>query len=775
MPPPCYPSAPFVRSTPVDRRIVPVLVFVAALSWTTRELQHQKIPLAARNTWITSDKDSLYHMRRVERMFHEGLPGSDPYLSFPQGSAIPWPPYYSVLAWTWTAPAVPADPALRHDAIERRVASLPRACGVATAVLAALAANALAGPAAALFAGSSYALSIGSIVTSRIGNGDHHAFIAMLAAAMLLLMSRALRTDRLADPRGSALRGAWIGALAGVALGAWVASVLFIIPLQIALGYLVIRHSRRPIPGLPAFGLAFHAAALVTLLPAVIASPWKAAHPWMVVNLAWFHPVWLLAGALVFVPLLRLRPGPNLRAYPATVAAVLAFASLLLFALNVGPAAGLREGMTWLRRDDVFMGAVWESRGLFGAGAAFNPFEVLGFEILALPLAWIALALLALRRDRFELLPYVASLPLLAAQAARQVRFSDLLAMPMAVGVGWALVAAWGARPLGKLRKRVRALGRARDVLLAILLLGLVAADQASSVGRTKDALARDPRAPGQDEEPSELVVRDLCDWIRGHTPTPADYSVLASWTWGHVIEWSADRPTVSTNFGTFVGPEDFRDPSRFFLSEDAHEGEAILEKHRARYVIDESWLPNQLDPLIRAVDPSKRSRYIEPGGSDNLALRFEWYSTLGARLLFEGRALAADGSWSESVDFLRVVHATETRDPRYQMMREPPPAGWVWEHVPGALVEGRGAPGDTLAVELTVHYEPARWDLPWSRSAVCGVDGRARVRVPYATDGPNGDGVAEGPAHWRLGRRAGEVTIPEQAVMNRGVIRLGG
>jgi hypothetical protein len=50
-----------------------------------------------------------------------------------------------------------------------------------------------------------------------------------------------------------------------------------------------------------------------------------------------------------------------------------------------------------------------------------------------------------------------------------------------------------------------------------------------------------------------------------------------------------------------------------------------------------------------------------------------------------------------------------------------------------------------------------------------------ARVRVPYATDEANGDGLAKGPAHWRLGRRAGEVTIPERDVMQRGVIRLGG
>lgn len=763
---------PFVRSTSVDRRFVPVLLFVAALSWTTRELQHQKIPVSGRDTWITSDKDSLYHMRRVERMFHEGLAGSDPYLSFPEGSAIPWPPYYTALAFAWTAHGAPSEPAARHEHIERRMASLPRACGVATSVVAGLAAGSLGGPGAALFAGTSHALSIASIATSRIGNADHHAFLALLAAAMLALTSRAFRKEALADVRGSTRRGAIIGALAGVALGSWVASLLFIVPLQLAMGWLVFRHSRRFLPGLPPFGVAFHAAAFLALLPAVLASPWKTTHPWMVVNLAWFHPVWLLAGALFFVPLLRLRSGPRLRAYPLTAAIVLSALALLLLALDVGPAAGIREGFAWLRRDDVFMGAVWESRGLFGKGSPFDPFEILGYGVLVLPFAWAALAFFAFRRDRFELLPWAVAIPLQFLQAARQVRFADLLAVPMAVAVGWGVIAVWNARPLAPLRKRARALGPARQVALAIALIALVVIDQAKSVGVTRVAAVRDPHAPGQTELPGDIVALELAEWIRGHTPSPADYSVLASWTWGHLIEWTADRPTVATNFGTFVGEDAFRDPARFFLSERPRDAEALLLKYRARYVLIESWLPNQLDPLLRAADVD-RSRYVEAGEGEDLALRFEWYSTLGARLLLSGRALLPDGAWSESLDFLRAVHVSATRDPRFRMAPEPPPAGWVWERVPGAVIEANGTPGDTLMVETTVRYAPAQFELLWSRGTVADAKGMARIRVPYATDEPNGEGVATGPARWRFGLREGELAIPARAVLDSSVIPL--
>jgi hypothetical protein len=87
-------------------------------------------------------------------------------------------------------------------------------------------------------------------------------------------------------------------------------------------------------------------------------------------------------------------------------------------------------------------------------------------------------------------------------------------------------------------------------------------------------------------QPPADVVVREIAEWIRGHTPEPADYAVLAPWTWGHVLEWVAGRPTVATNFGTFVGEDAFRDPARFFLTEIPREGEALLELRRARYVL---------------------------------------------------------------------------------------------------------------------------------------------------------------------------------------------
>ena len=206
---------------PLERRTILVLALALALSWLAREVHHRRIPLApaAGGGWITTDPDSHYHMRRVERALdeHLAIAPRDLRLNFPHGANIPWPPYYAHLASALLAPFAPEEPGRRHAWIERGVASLPIVFGVLATLVACLAGLALAGELGALAAGLLHALSMASIAYSKPGNGDHHAWVSLLAGAMLLALARALRPDALAKPRASAAWGALAGALAGLA------------------------------------------------------------------------------------------------------------------------------------------------------------------------------------------------------------------------------------------------------------------------------------------------------------------------------------------------------------------------------------------------------------------------------------------------------------------------------------------------------------------------------------------------------------------------------
>ena len=745
------------------------------MAWFARELWGVKHPYGRMSDpsagWFSRDPDGLYHARRVERVFREGLPvaGTDPFLDFPHGARIPWPPYYDLAAWAALAPFAPEEADPRHAYLERALATLPALFGVASALLAALAGWLLAGIGAAALAGLYAALCWGSINYSHVGIGDHHAWVSMLNALLLLLLTLAVRRGALRS-RGRGLAwGAACGALAGVLVGSWVAALLYVLAVQLVLAWLLVVRARQPLPGVAALGFAFHAVALAVLFPAVLASPWREDLPWIVVNLSWFQPALLALGALAFVPPLVLERGalaPRTRAArlyaPALALAILAGA-LILALSGSGPARGIAEGFAWVSRADRFMDTVLESKPLLGGGEPGGSalFLALGYGVLALPLAWGAAAWLAFRRGQLELLPWVVAVPPLLAQALAQRRFADALAVPMAVLLGWGFA---------RLVRRVPA------QLAAPAGLALALAAQLPSLGAVTDARDTSTRWKVGTREDHILGERRLFEWLRERTSEGAGDSVLCHWDRGHTIEWVAWRPSVATNFGSYVGEDSYRDPARFFLSEDLESACALLERRRVRHVVAPASLEAAVESMERIARVDGGEPFAAARGGRTVATS-RWWRALGGRLLRGGAAPETPGANgtapAPALDFLRLVHVSPFRDTRFADPRGgAQPAGFVWERVAGARLDARGVPGDELGVRLEIDYPGAAYSIVWRATAVADGSGLARVRVPYATDAPNGDGLVRN-ARWSLGGRGGVLEVPERAVSSGEALEL--
>ena len=735
-----------------------LLVLVA--SFSTRRLLHDRTPTESNESWIVSDPDSLYHARRVERVLEEGLPVADhdEFLNSPDGALIPWPPYYEILAATLISPFAPADRTQRHGFVEQSVARLPLLFGVLTSLLAFLAARSLAGNLAGTLAGLLHALCLGSIVYSCEGNGDHHAFISLCSAGILWGLSESLQHERLARRRYGWGIGALLGAVAGFAIGSWVAALILVLIIDAVFAWLLFSHARKPRAGLARFGFSFHLAALVVLTPAILQSPWKNEFPWMVVNLSWFHFTYLSLGALVFLPLLiAKKPTAALRFYPWWVGLSLAVLAGLSATLDVGPIAGIREGFAWVSRQDSFMGAVAESRPLLGKGAEPGElFAFLGWQILLLPLAWGGALLAVVRKQRVELLPWVVAAVPLAVQAAGQARFADALSFPAAVLVAWGTV------------RFVRT--RAARVPIAItgaLLLGLALLGQLQTL-RQLSASGEGPRPDWRRDRAS----RELCDWIREHSKATNAGAVLANWNRGHEIEWAAGRPSVATNFGSYVGEEGFLAPARFFLSEDEVAAEAILRSRDARFVMLSCFLSSALPGWILAGDESWKGHYFELDEAGAGLLRRPWFEALGGQLLNGGHARrSAEEQRADSLDFVRLVHASPIpiHHSPIATWRGSVPYGWIWEWVPGAAVQLAGPPGAPGRVEIELEYTDAQGTrvetIQFLRRVTLNESGRASVRVPYATLDPNGDGRSLR-AGWSVGSQQGPLLIRERDVL---------
>jgi asparagine N-glycosylation enzyme membrane subunit Stt3 len=738
------------------------LGLVALVAYAPRTLPGLKRPRGPTSAdgWFSIDPDGLYHTRRVERAFEEGLPiaGEDAFLDFPNGAAIPWPPYYDTILYLALAPFAPHDVQARRPWLERAVASIPIAFGIGAALLGACAAWWLARGSAdvwqraglASFAGIYAACGWGAIHYSRIGTGDHAAWIAMLHAASLLAATVAFGSSLRSVPRSLAW-GALCGALAGLMLGSWVAALLYVGLAQLALGWLLVRRAQEELPGVAWFGLSYHATAFAVLLPAVLASPWKAELPWMVVNLSWFHLAWLALGGLVFLPPVLLGRGalassrPAARAYPLAAAATLVLLAALLWLVQAAPARGVAEGFAWVSRADSFMDTVKESGPLVGARAESEDlFVALGFGVLLVPFAWIAATRRAFAQRADELLPWVFAAPVLIAQSLVQKRFSDAAILPLAVLLAWSL-ARW--------------LRRWRAGVAIPLAVGLALAAHVSTERRVLPLMVRGPDPSWGGPFDAVLGERMALEWLREAGPEARPSSVLAHWDRGHAIEWAAERPTVATNFGSYVGVDSYRDPARFFLQDDPRAAEALLVARRVGHVLVPASLGQYTASMCRIADlPAQR---FLAGANSVTPL---WQRTMLARLLEGGRG--RDGTDS-SLGFLRLVHANARVNAQFRDARSgrPLPAAFVWERVAGAVLEWSGPPGERLEVLVELEYQPAAYALTWRAAAEVGEDGIASVRVPYCTDRPNGDGVVRR-AQWSAGERSGELATPESAVL---------
>jgi len=748
--------------------LLAILAFVGVLAWLPRSVEGLVHPYSNEGkAWFSRDPDGLYHARRVERAMSEAaVAASDPRMNYPAGAPIPWPPYYDGVLAATLAPFAPQESDARWRWIERATASAPRVFGVLGALLAVWAAWRIGGALAAFVAGVGVALCRGSINYSVIGTGDHHAWVSLLAGAALLALSQALRPAELSSARRSALWGVLLGVLCGLLVGSWVASLLYVLELQLVLGWMLWRRSEQELPGLAALGFALHVAAALVLLPAVLQSPWRAEFPWIVVNLSWFHFAYFLLGALVFVPLwlpLFASGTRGARAYPALVVAALAAWAFFCWAFQLAPARGIADGLEWVARVDRFMDSVQESMPLVGSRAESGVlFLALGYGVLLAPIALGWAAWRAWKHHDDELLPWIVATVLLLPQALAQRRFADTLAIPMAVLLGIAAA-------------RIALHLRSRWLVAAFASVAVLSQWPSAASAWRRLSTPRDPQLGGLFDP--VCGERLALEWIRTRTSASDEWSVLAHWDRGHMIEWASNAPSVATNFGSYIGVDSYCDPARFYLSDDLAAARTLLERRHVRYIYAPTTLLQLVPSMCRIAAPERREQLLRETAQGQLVFADPWYATMAARLLFNGTAVLPNGvpihEHPGPPSFLRLVHVTKERHPTHL---DPVtglrfPVAFVWEHVLGARVEVRGPRGAEVELEIKLEFAASGYRVPWRASGRIGDDRRATFHVPYSTDS-NGDARLVR-ASWRIGAERGALAIPEASVLEGGSVHV--
>lgn len=610
-------------------------------------------------SWQIDDFDGAYHARRVSVALSSGeVPTFDTFINAPHGSPVPWPAFFDGLLTAIVElvvdPVPDGSPELggyREGDVEGVLVHVPpylgtiALLGVVLTVLAAAsrdrappggandsssgAVGDVTGDGAmgsvrrsapwwALVAGLIYAAHPTAVMYSQAGRVDHHVATAMFIALQLACCVRALVAREAIEV---AILAAGTGLMAAFGILTWLAHgvVLGVCGLGFALRALSKDEVERA-RGWQGGAIAFAIAALVTLVPAWN-SPWNETQPGSLINLSLGVPRALGAAMVPFVVfglLARRVPRRDARAGVATLALV---AVVLLLP---GFVAQVREGLAWADRTNAFMFVIDESQPMwvkqvFGVGGYTGH---LGHTWFVLPIV-----ALLLWRPTPERLVVLGTLVVFAVMAYAQRRFANSLAVPMAAAI------AMGGLELGRLiaTRLPRRADWVPQAALAVALLPLVWFSARIPLRfSTLEMIGAATRW---------TYILDGLRWMRANTPSPGpwnepeiepSYTVLASWSDGHLIEYHARRPTVSTNFGSFVGVDNFQGAPRALLESDSTRFRESLDELRADFVVLRprvlSWFMEEAMVAGRTEADREQRPLVEDGKLTSHALRSAYY-----------------------------------------------------------------------------------------------------------------------------------------------------
>ena len=673
--------------------------------------------------------DASYHVRRILRAAADlRYPDLfDPLLDWPHGAATHWSPGFDYIAAVIARILGGPDPA----SAARVTAVLPVVYGViAVIIIGHLATRVVAKgdrfcwATAALFA----ALLPQNVGISQAGFVDHHVTEVLFVA---LLWRWTVACTELAEQRADLARRARFE-LAGavlITLSVWVQSV-GLLYVGIAAGVLVAlplaRGSVEPAPhrwaGTGAPSLCGGAILLGLLyVPAVR----EHGHSFAYEFPSYFQPALLaVAGAAVAISseLARQLRGRALR--PAALrfgASIVALAVVVAAVLAIAPTAGraLSGLLDLAGSQGPDLAKIDELQPLLAAPSAAQDsrwarldsyFGWTGYALVAL----LPLGLLAARRaGRERWVAMALWTAILLGLSLGQNRWSRTLVVPIAVMSALALrrVAEWGIDALARWRstREARAVRRpwpSGYAGFAAASLLLLAPDPAR-------ALAPQPQRAIAVME-AGLFLRTMARPVEpGHRS-----GLLAPWDKGFQLLHTSGLPLLSTGHAWLVGEEGYR------LEQAAWGGTAdalwsLMTERDLGFVVADA------DTLATVTTDDGEASIVD--GPHQRQIRWDYFTKVPLGVMLLG------GSGLPEIGVRHLEHLC----PRFASsesvpLQVPIPRLWIFEHVAGAVVEGRAAPGSRVVAEILLQH--AAGVVSYFAFTDADANGGFELRLPVPT-----------------------------------------
>ncbi|MGZ4849148.1 MAG: oligosaccharyl transferase, archaeosortase A system-associated [Halobacteriota archaeon] len=731
---------------------------------------------------IINDFDPYYHLRIIENTIQHFpyVLAYDPYVNYPTGFWIGWPPLYDFLASAYTLAAM----ALFHVNYQVGVATFPAVLGALAILPIYYITKLVFDWKAGIVAAALLTVIPANILRSMVGNINHHVAAEVLFPALLFLfLMLALKGEltfgkvrRLAFTGGDK-RILLYGALAGVFVTAglltWLGAFLF---LGIIGAFAIVQYSinhvkRRSSDNLTIVLLMMLFVSTITILPVSLTTHFGRTIDTL--HLSLFQPLFLVVLIIIlaiFGFLAYYMRGMRRAAYPLVICALVVATSIGVYLWNPGLAVTVFGGYGFFTQSGVLQ-TVAEAQPLFGGAGGFQLGTAATYFQLLLFVGLAGLAVLVYRiwkkQDEAAMLLAVWSV-FAFVLAAIQTRFTFLLSANVAILSGFVIV--WimdaligksygklsgvrdaGAVPqlFGREIKYTQLLG----VLIVVAVLLLPSISVTTSYARTASGVISPDWA-------------ESLQWMSPNTPATSNYNattdqipaygVLSWWDYGNWIIFLGHRPAVANNFQTGVS-----DAAQFFVSQNESNASSIVQKDNVKYVMTDYEMAGYNDKFqaIALLSGQGVGTFVTTQAqlgqngqvTQQLVPTDAYYNTMVVRLQYvDGNGLSHYRLIHESPNSVGTIGATEIK------------AVKTFEYVDGARIAVHGNGNATLSLNVTTNQNRT---FNYTQSAP--LNGTHVFVVPYSTNGMP-YGIKTDPAYKvTVGNVTKEIAVSESDVQN--------
>jgi dolichyl-diphosphooligosaccharide--protein glycosyltransferase len=650
-------------------------------------------------------------------------------MNFPDGAAIPWPPLFDHLAASAAMVIGGGDPS--RDLVERVAACVPVVFGVLTVPLVAALAWLLLGRRYVVATAFLVSVLPAHVLFSSVGRFDQHVAEVFFLAWVALAFASSWRPGF--STAGSLLADGLLGMGICLAFWTWQGSALHLLFITAFTG---LWHALAPagcestvrVARSLARGGAFGGGLMLASLAAF--APLGTIANMDLLAVSGFHVavtgvVACFGAFLWFLHRLKLTSTALQRLLGVAVAAVVPATAAVT--LIPGFWGAIRHGLIALGRGNDWYRNIQEFDPLLFAG--FKPVWVevadtmslfgLGLVLLPVAIVWVIRGRREFGPDSVNIFFLVVCTVFFLVLALARQRFVIYLSVPLALCIAllWRKVASAIAERLTR---------RSPGVLVTAVV-GLVII--IPSLGWYAEEAAAE-------SDPTEQDLVETLQWLRGRdAPDPSHPAVLAEWSYGHHIEYLADRPVVANPFGTDIGPDAMADSAQFFLAQDPSDAERIVTKRHVDYVmltnpVVEAYFALAFAPAGTApVVNVKRALLSEM----RVDVTDRFWGLVASRLyFFDG--MVPTGYAGEALGGYRLVYESPS-DESWQGRSAK--TFKIFGCVPGVRLSVLTSPGSRVTARTTLTTNQGRV-ANWASTVVADAPGSASIRLPYAT-GLNG------------------------------------